>query len=483
MKVLDTQPAPLNQDGEALDTNLVSTLIKMMDIYVTGQVNPTYERHLLRERRQRSGESIESFLMDIRIMIKTCEIPADFQDEMLKDQMVHGVQDQALKERLLQEQNLTLTKCIAMCKAAEAASAHLKGMNDPSSAADAQVAHVQQRPGKHGDKRKNLECKFCGLRHPMVKSKCPAVGKKCSSCGQLNHFAKKCSAGKKKPAKHVRHVQEDDQLSSDSDSVGMIGLVNGKSKEFNAKLKVQGRTITFLLDTGASSSLLPESCVDVENLNLGPPKILKMWNGSSEMSVGTAKLTVVNPKKNSKHTVTFDVVKGKHKPVLGLTDVLKMNLVSVNLNNFERVLNVKPVAEVRNKATFLKKYPNAFADAVGTFEGDSRLSVNDSPPEVLPTRSLPVSLRPKVKKELDRLLKLGIISKIDEPTSWVSQFVVREKKHSDQVRLCIDPKPLNKALQREHYHLPTFEEVLPDLFDAKIFTKCDLRSGYWHVKL
>lgn len=102
---------------------------------------------------------------------------------------------------------------------------------------------------------------------------------------------------------------------------------------------------------------------------------------------------------------------------------------------------------------------------------------------VVPARNIPVSLRSRVKKELDRLLKLGVIAPIDEPTDWVSQIVVVEKKNTDRVRLCIDPRPLNKALLRERYHLPTLEEILPELGKAKVFTKCDLTSGYWHAPL
>ena len=62
-------------------------------------------------------------------------------------------------------------------------------------------------------------------------------------------------------------------------------------------------------------------------------------------------------------------------------------------------------------------------------------------------------------------------------------MVIVEKKHTDRVRICINPRPLNTALQRERYHLPTLDEVLPELSKAKVFAKCDLRSGYWHVPL
>ena len=68
-------------------------------------------------------------------------------------------------------------------------------------------------------------------------------------------------------------VPHDDYASSDSDSVGMINTVD-PSKEYNAKLLVQGNPVTFLLDTGASASLLPKKYVDTSKLNLEPTKTL-----------------------------------------------------------------------------------------------------------------------------------------------------------------------------------------------------------------
>ena len=62
-------------------------------------------------------------------------------------------------------------------------------------------------------------------------------------------------------------------------------------------------------------------------------------------------------------------------------------------------------------------------------------------------------------------------------------MVTVEKKNSDRVHICIDPRPLNKALLWEHYHLPTLQEILPELSKAKVFSKCGLHSGYWHVPL
>lgn len=57
------------------------------------------------------------------------------------------------------------------------------------------------------------------------------------------------------------------------------------------------------------------------------------------------------------------------------------------------------------------------------------------------------------------------------------------KKPSGKLRVCIDPKPLNKALKRSHYPLPTIEDVLPDLNRARVFSVCDVKNGFWPVEL
>ena len=42
------------------------------------------------------------------------------------------------------------------------------------------------------------------------------------------------------------------------------------------------------------------------------------------------------------------------------------------------------------------------------------------------------------------------------------------EKDTQKIRLCIDPKPLNRALKRSIYPLPTLEDVLPKLAKAKV---------------
>ena len=49
---------------------------------------------------------------------------------------------------------------------------------------------------------------------------------------------------------------------------------------------------------------------------------------------------------------------------------------------------------------------------------------------------------------------MGVAVKEDEPTGWVNLMVMVEKPNG-KLRMCLDPGPLNKAIKREHFEMPT----------------------------
>ncbi|UYV69363.1 hypothetical protein LAZ67_6003328 [Cordylochernes scorpioides] len=77
--------------------------------------------------------------------------------------------------------------------------------------------------------------------------------------------------------------------------------------------------------------------------------------------------------------------------------------------------------------------------------------------------------------------KKNIIAKVDYPTDWISNLVL--VKSTKKLRICIDPRELNVALKRAEYPIPTIEEIIPNLQNAKIFTVVDTKDGFWNVKL
>ena len=108
-------------------------------------------------------------------------------------------------------------------------------------------------------------------------------------------------------------------------------------------------------------------------------------------------------------------------------------------------------------------------------------------PIIHPPRSVPVHLRVLCKAEIDKTLELGVITRVDTPTDWVNSIVLsettNEKEEITKLRVCWDPRDLNKWIKREQHYTKTIEEVVTQLNDAKFVTLVDAKKGYWYVPL
>jgi hypothetical protein len=93
-----------------------------------------------------------------------------------------------------------------------------------------------------------------------------------------------------------------------------------------------------------------------------------------------------------------------------------------------------------------------------------------------------MALQEPLRVELDQLVQQGIIAKVDRPTDWVNSIVCATKANGT-IRLCLDPKDLNKAIKRPHHYTPTLDDILPKLTGARYLSIVDARSGYWNIKL
>ena len=88
----------------------------------------------------------------------------------------------------------------------------------------------------------------------------------------------------------------------------------------------------------------------------------------------------------------------------------------------------------------------------------------------LPLRGIPVALTDKLEKGLKRVEDLGVIVKVSVPTYWVKSIGTPEKQRTGSLRVYLDSRDLNQAIVREHYPLPTLEDLnllLPDTFSTQ----------------
>ena len=135
------------------------------------------------------------------------------------------------------------------------------------------------------------------------------------------------------------------------------------------------------------------------------------------------------------------------------------------------------------KEYILHEYADVFK-GVGTLPGGPyhiRLK-NCYKPVQHPPRSVPLGIQSAYKAELDRLIKEGIITEVHEHIEWINS-IVPVMKEDGSLRLCLDPKDLNKAIERNQWYARTLDDILPELAQSKYFTVKDATSGFWHVPL
>ena len=312
------------------------------------------------------------------------------------------------------------------------------------------------------------------------------MGATCNHCGKENHFERMCfkkNNRKNRQARPVKAVNyeadyEQDKWSSDSDEYAYsikIAKQNPKTqKSPRVHLKLNNITSEILVDTGASINIIDQSTYERIGLlkvkrDKGP-KLLPYGGSNPLKTLGTLKLHVET--KTRQDIFKFHLVEGNYGSLIGFQSASDLGLVQV-INKINRVNNP------------IEKYQHLF-NGIGKLKNKTvKLHINkDVKPVALRHRRTPFHLRDKVKAEIKRLVDEDIIEKVEnEPTPWISPIVTPPKKGGQEIRLCVDMREPNKAIVRERHIMPTLDELVNDLNQAKIFSKLDLTSGYHQLEL
>ena len=175
--------------------------------------------------------------------------------------------------------------------------------------------------------------------------------------------------------------------------------------------------------------------------------------------------------------------------VLKAEDSLALRKVQ-HLHNGRTSVNRLPLT----KQDILSHYSGCF-EGIGCFPGE--LYKFDLKPEHKPAshapRKVPIHLEDAFKEEIKSLVELGILEEVKEHTDWVNSYVIVEKDSGNhhnpnhtikrKLRICLDLRDLNEALERESYHTHSVVEITANLQGMTVFTIVDFKKGYWMVVL
>ena len=141
------------------------------------------------------------------------------------------------------------------------------------------------------------------------------------------------------------------------------------------------------------------------------------------------------------------------------------------------------------KQDILSHYSSCF-EGIGHFPGE--LSKFHLKPEHKTARDAPrkvtIHLEDAFKEEIKSLVKLGILEVVKAHTGWVNSYVIMKKdsghhhylNHTTKrkLRICLDPRDLNEALEGEPYHTCSVDEITAKLQGMTVFTIADFKKGY-----
>lgn len=483
-------------DLNNVDKAKYASVIAAFENFCVPKSNQTVDRYLFFTRVQKDYECFDDFLVDLKKLSSTCGFE-NLRDSLIRDRIICGISNTSLKDRLLREGDLTLEKCVDICKVAELAEAQIKTIGDNCAVQSIcnngkQGATRFSRPNYQRDTTEDSKmvnetrptgsdwvksCRRCGSTHQV--RQCPAFNLQCTTCKKKGHYAKMCRSNRSKVSsvQSSGHLCDAPDSDEDQQNVLFCGQVdmNNNGKDWLTTILINDVISVYMkLDSGAQCNVIPISKYKLWNLKNTITKCsnkLRNYDNSNIKVIGECMLKC-QAKNGNVEMLMFHVVDLDNVPaILGSQACEKLQLIK----RVDTIDENEPYAVKQN--SFLFKG----LGEIKNFVYDMKLK-KDARPTVEHVRRIPVHVQDAFKNELQRMVDMHVIEEVTEPTEWVNA-VVTVKKPNGKIRICLDPKNLNDNVLREHFYIPTFEEIACQMSGATIFSILDATQAFWQIKL
>ncbi|XP_065203998.1 uncharacterized protein K02A2.6-like [Planococcus citri] len=482
-------------------------------------------RHIFRHRKQKDGESFNSFYASLKELSRDCNFADQTRlDEELKAQIIGGTNDGTLQKYCFATPKLALKDVVAKAVASEQATKGVDHFNAPNVKASesSSVNRVNERVNKkHFQKKKsngsknyasnsNSNSTNPGASHanssksnftPNMVVICYRCGKKnhkapdcrhknavCSSCQKVGHLNTVCGKSRKELLEIQKPAAEN--KSCNVVDIGQLGeenlptIADGDDPpppKIFIDVQVEGKAVKFEADCGSGFTLISEKTFRELNLSekLRPCKfVLKTYDRGIVRIRGYIPVHV-NFKGKSYRQV-LRVVQGDYDSVIGRDWLLPMNIdirEFIETNKISVSVNLNLKSEIDK---LVSEFSELFSDnitKVPNYCADFKLKA-DATPVFCRARTVPFALREAVDKEIDRLVAAGIYVPA-ESSEWATP-IVPVIKSNGKIRLVGDYSvTINKAIIPEEYPIPNIEEeILQDFANCVHFSKFDIKEAY-----
>ena len=401
------------------------------------------ERLKFNSRIRQTGESVSTFMTELRQSSKHCDFGESLND-MLRDKLVCGINDSRIQRRLLSELNLTFQKAFDLALAMEIADKDTQGMQKATRFQHSDVHVLQPKSflkkssfpvSSRSSSTTGSHCYPCGTSH--AEKNCWAKEVTCYYCHKKGHIAKVCrtkrnhSTQGRLPLK-TNFVHTSSEIEESSYSLFTLG--NSRSAHLMVELCLNKKPVQWQVDTGAVVSVISYSTF--QNLWDQTPTLkksltkLQTYTGEEINVLGSFSTTASY--KGQEEDFPLLVVEGYGPSLLGRNWLSRIKLDWKEINLLR--------SGSTQLQTLLQKYSNVFKTELGIIRGSTiDLPVSpDAKPKFLKARTVPYILKEKIETELDRLLSQGVIEPV-KFAKWAAP-IVPVVKADGTVRICGDTK-------------------------------------------
>ena len=404
---------------------------------------------------------------------------------------------------------------------------HVRGQSSGRPSRGRSHSHTHRGQNSQRFTSSGSSCFNCGGSFPHD-TECPAKSRKCHKCSVYGHYAKFCkdkqssyrggsrggsrggtrgaSRGKYGRGKHVCSVgtgytqsrERDSEyvtqnvIPSDTDSDYSLAIrkPSGMNKIPKLTVQVAGTACKMFVDSGTTVNTLDRQTYEHvarnhrydSGVDLSPPDTELFAYGTTEpLSVlGMFSTCVRSPTSGREQEAKFYVMENAKGCLMTYETGRLLNLVHI----VNAVRN--PESRECRVNSIVTEFDQLFHGLGKLKDFQLKLNIDDTIAPVKQThRRVAFGSREKVEKALKQLYDDDICeTPKNTPTPWVSPIVVVPKpRDPDSVRICIDMRAANKAIQRVKHPMPTVHELIHDLNGCKVFTKLDLNQGYHQIEL
>ncbi|XP_053618601.1 uncharacterized protein K02A2.6-like [Plodia interpunctella] len=478
-------------------------LVELVRAHLEPQRSEIAERHIFRQRRQKAGESLTEYLQALKHLAVTCNFGTRLEED-LRDQFVSGLASELMRSRIFTEKAIDYRKAVELALALEAAERHAEasgvsrqaatGSTDNGGGAATEGLHaVRARRGggagaggargppqdaagrgARGYVRDGAECWRCGKGHAA--NRCRFANYNCDNCNQRGHLRVMCVKVRDRLQRSEFRQNFVEECSEEDAFFNLVVSSSQGNDPYFINIKVNSEILKCEIDTGSRISAINSDVYELmfkDSKLLSDNLILRSYSGS-RIEPLVYILVNIQFKSVSANNVRLYVIKGGGLPLLGRDWLKFLKITQINMN--------KLIEEDQLVSQLCKEYPQVFTDKLGTCKKTLRLQLVDCNGVYVRARPVPLALRERVERELERLQRDGSIYRVDH--SDFGTPIVAVVKSNGELRICGDYKvTINPILKRDHYPLPRIEELFAKLCNGDEFTKIDLRHAYEQILL